>query len=173
MPPSPPLDGYVTCKSCGETFPPETFPDDLVEHMMTRRSYQDLLDEMEVLRRAQALFDAHPEAQQVVESIQRRGVDALFSEGEGETGGGERWLAEDRQLERWTEGDPEVREYLEGGTAFSGLRMSTVQAMLIRQDWVSRLPDPACPRCGENAAVFVGKVDWVAWDRKQRVRDRT
>jgi hypothetical protein len=36
-----------------------------------------------------------------------------------------------------------------------------------------RGPDPACPRCGENALVFVGKVDWVAWAKKQRLRDQT
>jgi hypothetical protein len=166
-------DSHVSCKSCGAIFQLETFDDDLVEHMMTRRGYQDRLDEMELLKRAQALFDAHSDAQQVIESIQRRGVDALFSDDEGESGGGERWLAEDRQLERWTEGDPELREYLEGSTVLSGLRRSTVQEILSRDDWVTRLRDPACPRCGEDALVFVGKVDWAAWEKKKRLRDQT
>jgi hypothetical protein len=177
MPRSTSDDGYLSCKSCAATFPTETVPDDILDDMMSRRGYQDLLDEMELLRRAQALLDAHPEAEQVIDSIQRRGMDALYSEdeGQGETGGDEQWLAAIRQLGRWTEGDSDLREYLEEGTVLTGLGMRTneLKYMLVRQDWIGRLQDPACPRCGEHTLRFEGRVDWVSFYKKQQQREQT
>ena len=79
----------VSCKCCGATFPPETFAEDQFDRLMDRHDQRGFLHEMGLLSRTKALFDRHPEARRVIESIQRRSLDALLSDSEDEVEGGE------------------------------------------------------------------------------------
>jgi len=160
-------EGIVSCKSCGATFPPETFPEDQFDRLMDRHDRQSLLHEMDLLSRTKALFEAHSEARQVIESIQRRAMDALLSGGEVEAEGGEQRLAEDRQLERWTEYDLELKEFLKGTTFLLEPRIVFVEQRLMEMQQRVDDPAPSCPRCGEDALEFVEPLE----DRGQRDKE--
>lgn len=155
MPPWTPEEGIVSCKSCGATFPPETFPEDQFDRLMDRHDRQSLLHEMGLLSRTKALFEAHSEARQVIESIQRRAMDAILSGGEDESDAGERRFAEGRQLERWTEDDPELRDFLKGTTFLLEPRMAFIEESLVGIQQRIEGPAPACPRCGEDTLEWV------------------
>jgi hypothetical protein len=155
MPPETPDDGLVSCKSCGATFPPETFPEDQFDRLMDRHDRQGLLHEIGLRLRTKALFDRHPEARRVIESVQRRALDAILSGGEVEAEGGEQRLAEDHLLDRWTEGDPELRAFLKESTFSLAPRPALVERSLVEMQQRVDRPTPVCPRCGEDALELV------------------
>jgi hypothetical protein len=159
MPISTPDDGNVACKSCGATFPPETFPQDQLDRLVDRRDYLGLFQEMRLLTRTKALFDAHPDARRVVESIQRRTMDAIFSGGEADVEEDGERSAEDDQFDRFMEGDPELKGFLKGTTFLLEPRLAFVEGRLADLEGRVDRPAPACPRCGEDALEFVDPLD--------------
>ena len=110
-----PDDGLVSCTSCGASFPPESFPEEQLDRLVDLHDQRDFLREMGLLTRTKALFDRHPEARRVVESIQHRPLEALLANltDAGDEEDDER-AAEDEMMKRWTEGNPELREFLMG-----------------------------------------------------------
>jgi hypothetical protein len=158
-----PDSGSIHCQICGASFRPNKVSADelaiLLDHWY-RRGYQK---EKSLLLRTRSLCERHPEARGRV----LRRISFLFEADDSDVKNKliqglplaeipmpAGTIPTGDELERWTEGDAELANFLRSTDCQLEERLASVEEQLANYEKQPMQPKPICPQCGQQALEF-------------------